>query len=115
MPSSLVKTVVFVLLASIGSFLFGLLNDLDVFKPLPAPSLGGETSGGTTTTTTPPGFVCRTLARETAIGKKGNYYERKKKRREVEWVKAGARLGQRDTAVIPPSSPPSISLFDHRC
>ncbi|GAB5036181.1 Hypothetical protein NocV09_03500030 [Nannochloropsis oceanica] len=68
MPSSLVKTVVFVLLASIGSFLFGLLNDLDVFKPLPAPSLGGETRGGTTTTTTPPGFVCRTLARETAIG-----------------------------------------------
>jgi hypothetical protein len=69
MPSILVKTVGLVLLALVGSFLFGLLNDLDVFKPLPAPSLGGEGRRGSITTTTPPGFVCRTLVRDTVIGK----------------------------------------------
>ena len=82
MPSLLIKTVGFVLLALVGSFLFGLLNDLDVFKPLPAPSLGGEIRGGATTTTTPPGFVCQTLARDTVIGKKGNWCGKKKGERD---------------------------------
>ena len=68
MPSLLFKTVGLVMLALVGSFLFVLLNDLDVFKPLPASSVGERR--GTITTTTPPGFVCRTLARDTVIGKK---------------------------------------------
>lgn len=89
MPSPLLKTVGLVLLALVGLFLFGLLNDLDVFKPLPAPSLGGEGRRGAITNTTPPGFVCRTLARDTVIGKKRmRDWKERKEMDEVKMVRA---------------------------